>query len=338
MPAMALQPVFVDFSATPPRTANAVVHASRAHDAGDHWAVGAGGSVRLVFHAEARSDELTLKIRALVSKSGRSVGHAPLDVLVNDGCVIAGFRIPGGGDLPQTMAFVVPADLLRTGKNVLELRSAADSSTMLWLYEVLLESVWDRDAAERALRADAAGEAALTYTTASSDGDWRVWRPEPPLRLWIRDGDRVSLPAEVGWRGRDGAEASVVFTAELNAFLGHLRTAEGEWRQFEGRLVERAPRPPRESRFRTDVNWGRTWHRADELGVHLDAGTGRLDRMNWRDQRGVTAWLGLARDGASFAGHRQNVGEGPIGYRGTATGRPFTALGAPGGDERPVKG
>ncbi|WP_199439781.1 hypothetical protein [Umezawaea beigongshangensis] len=334
---MSLQPAFADFSATPPRTANASVHASRAHAAGDHWTVGAGGSVRLVFDAGAPSDELTLKIRALVSKSGPSVGRAPLDVLVNDEHVIAGFRIPGGGDLPQTMAFVVPADLLRTGQNVLELRSSPDSSTTLRLYQVLLESVWDRDAAERALRAEVAAEAALTYTTRSSDGDWRIWRPEPRLRLWLHDG-RASLPAELSWRGRDGGEASVVFTAELNAFLGHLRTAEGEWRQFEGHLVERAPRPPRPAaRFRTDVNWGRTWHRAGLLGVHLDAGIGRLDRMSWRDQRGVTAWLGLSRDGTSFTGHRQNVGEGPVGYRGTAA-HPFTPPGLSGRDEHPGEG
>jgi hypothetical protein len=46
---MTLSPTFIDFSASPPRTANASVESQAATNAGDHWIIGAGGSVRVLF-------------------------------------------------------------------------------------------------------------------------------------------------------------------------------------------------------------------------------------------------------------------------------------------------
>lgn len=51
--------------------------------------------------------------------------------------------------------------------------------------------------------------------------------------------------------------------------------------------------------------------------MYLDAGTGPIEHLGWRDQRGNRAALGLDGDGGSFVGHAQRVGEGAIGYRGT---------------------
>ena len=313
---MTLSPTFIDFSATPPRTANASVEAQGAHNAGNHWIIAAGGSVRARFDGDAQADEVTLKIRALVSKLGSAVGYAPLDVVVNGQVVIERFRIPGGGDLPQTMTFVVPGDWL-AGENTLELRSAADSRSMLWLYDVLLESVWDRDAAERAMLTDGAKESAFTYSTDYSDGHLWDWEPGPRLRLWIDDG-REAIPGELTWRGTDGSEGALTFAREMDTFLGHVRTADGRWSQLRGDLVERAERPAEPGRrFQTSVSWDGNWHGAGELGLSVDTGGAPIERLGWRDQRGNLASIGLAGDGASFIGYVQRVNEGPIGYYGT---------------------
>src|SRR3954468_15350380 len=136
---MGIVAIFVDFSATPERTANASVRADGATDAGDHWVIDAGGSVSVDFTAGGEPAEVTLKIRALVSKMGPASGYAPLDVLVNERTLVSGFRIPGGGDLPQVMTFAIPGEWLTEGTNTVRLCSAGDARTMLWLYRVLME-------------------------------------------------------------------------------------------------------------------------------------------------------------------------------------------------------
>jgi hypothetical protein len=212
----------------------------------------------------------------------------------------------------------VPGEWLREGANTLELRSAEDSQTMLWLYRVLLESVWDRDAAERELLADGAKESAFTYLTFFRRADLPDWQPGPELRFRIDNG-QAALPAKLTWRCTDGSEATVDFAQEMTSFLGHLRSPVGSWLQLRGDLMDRSESPygpPR--RFRTEMGWGGAWHQADELSVHLDTGSGPVERIGWRDQRGNSASIGFTGDGASFTGYAQHVNEGPIGYRGTA--------------------
>jgi hypothetical protein len=103
----------------------------------------------------------------------------------------------------------------------------------------------------------------------------------------------------------------------MYTFLGHVRTADGRWSQFQGDLVERTALPADPGRrFRTEVTWDGNWHDAGELGVSVDIGSGPLERLGWRDQRGNLCSIGLAEDGASFIGYAQRVNEGPIGYRG----------------------
>jgi hypothetical protein len=81
--------------------------------------INSGGAVVVRLSGAAQSDDLTLKVRALVSKMGSMVGHAPLTVLVNDRTVTSHLRIPGGGDLPQWLTFSVPGDWL-SGENTLD--------------------------------------------------------------------------------------------------------------------------------------------------------------------------------------------------------------------------
>ncbi|WP_371652164.1 DUF6924 domain-containing protein [Streptomyces mirabilis] len=268
------------------------------------------------FTADDPSDEVTLKVRALVSKSGPVPGHAPLDILVNGQSVISRFRIPGGGDLPQLMTFAVPGEWLRSGSNTLEVRSAQDSRTTLWLYQMLLESVWDRDAAERALQADRSAKSVYSFVTYHRSADSSEWQSGPQLQFQIDDG-QAAPPAELSWRGSDGGEAAISFVDETTSFLGHARTAGGVWLQLRGDLIERREHPDGHAqRFRTEANRGEKWHESGELSVSLDTGSGPVERIGWRDQRGNTASIGLCHDGASFTGYVQRVSEGLIGYRG----------------------
>jgi hypothetical protein len=58
---------------------NASVRANRAGDAGGRWILRAGADVRVDFSADNPSDEVTLKVCALVSKMGPVSGYAPLE-------------------------------------------------------------------------------------------------------------------------------------------------------------------------------------------------------------------------------------------------------------------
>ena len=312
---MTLNPVFADFSAEPPRTQNATVRMNGAWDAGDHCVINAGGRVRVEFPGDPQEDELTLKLRALVSKLGSSVGHAPLTIEVNGQVVTDGLRVPGGGDLPQMLTFSVPGSWLRSEGNDLTLGSAADATSMLWLYGIFLESVWDRGAAEDALQSLSAAEPALTYATEfGPDG-----RPGPTLRLQIEHGGRPVLPTDLSWRGQDGSELNVCFNGELTGFLGEFRTADGTWSQWSGNLTGRQATfgtPAR--RFSTDVSWGNRWHDAGELAFVVEVGAVEPIRIGWRDRSGRSAVIGLGESAAGFTGHSQNVNEGPLAYRGVA--------------------
>ncbi|GAA3625644.1 hypothetical protein GCM10022223_48520 [Kineosporia mesophila] len=291
---------------------------SGASATGGRGLIGAGGHVRLLFAGDRQDDELTLKIRALVSKLGAQTGFAPLTVLVNGQVVADRLRIPGGGDLPQTMTFSVPGFCLVGEANILEIRSGADARSMLWLYQVFLESVWDRDAAENAFRAEETREPALTYETRLGE-DGGEWRPGPTVRMGIVQGGLPVLPSDLSWRGRAGEEGSACFTAERNVFLGEFREADGTLSQWRGALVDRrAAFDEPGQRFTVEVNWGNAWHDAGELSVFVRIGNAQTARVGWREATGRSAVVVLADDARTFVGHAQNPNEGALGYRGRA--------------------
>ncbi|MFJ1751895.1 hypothetical protein [Kitasatospora sp. NPDC088134] len=321
-----MQPVFVDFSTAVPRTGNAVVSTERAGFARDHLALDAGATVTVEFDVpvEGVTDELTVKIRALVSKLGPRPGFAPLDIAVNSKAIVGDYRIPGGGDLPQEFVLAVPAELLVPGAtNTLTLRSSADARSHLWLYRVLAEPVWDRDGAERAWLADSMDRSLLTYRTDRRAPGAQSWEPTAPWRLHLDSGEGA-MPARLDWRVRSGAEASVEFALELHTFYGHTRDADGRWYELRGTLTDRRAFPgdsdPAATRtFSTQAGWGGRWHRGGPLTIHLAVGEATpFDRIAWTDQRACSASIGLAEDGSSFLGWSQRVNEGPVGYRGEA--------------------
>ncbi|AOS65506.1 hypothetical protein [Actinoalloteichus hymeniacidonis] len=329
-----MKPTYADFAFRPPILGNAVVHTSEASAAGSHLAVGAGGSVTLDFTLSKGEEiaEATLKVRALVAKSNRRTpGSAPVDVLVNGELVTERLAIPGGGDLPQDNVLAVPGALLVPGENTLEIRTAADARNQLWLYRITLDSVYERDHSERALGAAHAANSVFAFDTKRCASGHSSWVAAPPLLFHVERGEN-SVLEHLSWRGTDGAEAAIVFTAEMTGFYGHHRAADGTQSEFRGEVTGRWAFPDgiadaRVHRFATEEGWGGGWHRSpDELRFVLDDGGAPVERIAWRDQRcnsgSITVRTGLNPDTGGrpydFLGIYQRANEGAIGYRGVA--------------------
>jgi hypothetical protein len=327
-----MEPTYVNFSVDPPQTANAEVADHSCHFHRNHLALGAGKAVGFAFQldGEERIEELTLKVTALVSKNGPRPGHAPMTVLVNGEPVTSRLTVPGGGDLPQTCVFAVPGRWLLPGGNRVEIRNGVDARTMLWLYHVTADSVYERDRSEREMAAAAAGRPVLAYTTwtrrhgATQDSGhgWSSWEPAGRLLVHVDRGEQA-LPAQLSWRGADGSEAAVSFQSAMEDFHGYRRGPDGTLAEYRGNLQERWPCPEGTEgaplhRFVTEEGWGGGWHPSGELRFLVDDGGAPVERITWRDQRENSGSVAFEPKATGFLGYYQRVNEGPIGYRGRA--------------------
>ncbi|OQR65497.1 alpha-1,2-mannosidase [Streptomyces maremycinicus] len=309
-----MKATFADFSADPVRLSNAVVEHDRAGFGGSHLALHAGGTVLLDFEVADPEDipEATLTVTALVSRLGSARGHAPIDVLLQGDPLAEDLTVPGGGDLPQDCVFSVPAHMLKPGTNTLEIRVSAEARSMLRLYRITLDSVDARGASERALAALAARNSVFAYRTeirdahASSATPWQ----EAPRLVFHLDRDEHLLPAQLGWRGADGAESAISFQSNMSDFHGCHRAADGTAHEYRGRLTGGwvFPEGIEETsaaglhRFRTEEGYGGGWHSSPELRLLVDDGGAAVERVTWRDQRGnsgVAALHGVPGDGGA---------------------------------------
>ncbi|NUS10021.1 MAG: alpha-1,2-mannosidase [Streptomyces sp.] len=288
---------YADLSVDPTLLANAVVRCHRARFDGSHVALGAGGTLTLEFEVEDPQDvpQATLTVTALVSKLGSDLGYAPMDVLLQGEVLAEDLTVPGGGDLPQDNVFAVPGRLLKPGTNTLEIRSSDRADSMLWLYRITLDPVWERGRSERARAAEAARDSVFAYRTElrpahSSSAPWQ----EAPRLLFHVDRGEDSLPAQLGWRTEDGAESAIGFQSAMSDFHGCYRAADGEVYEYRGRLTDRRPfsddiqnlSASALHRFRTEEGWDGRWHASGELRLLVDDGGAPVDRVTWRDQRG----------------------------------------------------
>ncbi|GAB3464965.1 hypothetical protein GCM10027570_53190 [Streptomonospora sediminis] len=321
-----MEPTFADFSAAEPHLGNAAVEYRRCGFARNHLAVDAGGGIELAFAVDGEPPaadlvEATLKVTALVSKDGRSPGHAPMSILVNGEPVTSHLTVPGGGDLPQTCDFAVPGRWLRRGTNLMEVRSSLESRTKLRLYRITLDPVYERGRSERAMAAAAAERSVFVYTTRRHPADGAAATGR--LVVHVDRGER-SLPAQVSWRSDDGAESAVSFQSAMESFHGFHRDAHGRLSEYRGELADRRAFPGGFGRdialhrFRTEEGWGGGWHRSGELRLLIDDKGAPVERVTWRDQRGNSGSVGFQAEGAGFLGYYQRHNEGPIGYRGSA--------------------
>ncbi|WP_051300016.1 hypothetical protein [Actinomadura rifamycini] len=323
-----MQPTFADFSSDPALLANGEAEYRGCVFGGSHLKLEAGGSVGFVFAVEEGEEilEATLKVTALVSKMGPSPGYAPLSILVNGEPLVAQMTIPGGGDLPQTCVFAVPGRWLRPGRNQVQVRSGVDARTMLWLYRITVDSVYERDRSERALAAASARRSVFAFTTErqahGSASGAPGWTPAGRLLVHIDRGEEA-LPAQVSWRAADGAEAAISFQSAMTDFHGYRRDPDGGLAEFRGRLADRWEYPDGVQgaplhRFRTQEGWGGRWHTSGELRLLVADGGAPVERITWRDQRENSGSVAFEPGAAGFLGYYQRVNEGPIGYRGTA--------------------
>ena len=319
-----MEPTFADFSTSPPLLGNGVVQTPGCGFGGDHLKLGADGSAELAFEVQPDEQivEATLKVTVLTSKLGPSPGFAPMDIVVNGKTLVDALTIPGGGDLPQTLAYAVPGELLHPGTNTVAVHSSPKSATMLWLYRITLDSVYERDRSERAMGAKAAEQAVFAFRTERRPAGSEDWVPAPRLHLYIERGEHA-LPAQISWRSTDGAEGAVAFQSAMTDFLGHHRAADGTIAEFRGRLSDRWAYPDGTAgapvhHFGTEEGWGGGWHDSGDLRLLVDHGGVPMERITWRDRRTNGGSISLHPDGSGFVGFYQRVNEGPIGYRSTS--------------------
>lgn len=288
---------YADFSVEPARLANGQARYDGAWFAGAHVVVNAGGTVAVDFEVEDPADvvQATLTVTALVSKLGSSPGYAPMTVRLQGNMLAEDLTVPGGGDLPHDNVFAVPGDLLKPGTNTLEIRSSAKASSMLWLYRITLDPVWERGRSERARVAEGARDSVFAYRTHLRPAHVAdaPWQPAPRLLFHVDRGEQ-SLPAQLSWRGEDGAEAAVSFSGEMSGFHGCYRAQDGTAYEYRGDLTDRWPFSDESEnlsaatlhRFRAEEGWGGRWHRSSDLRLLVDDGGAPVERVSWRDQRG----------------------------------------------------
>lgn len=294
---MGFDVTYADFSVDPTLLSNADVRYHGARFAGSHVALNAGGSVTLDFEVEDLEDvpQATLTVTALVSKLGSDLGYAPMDVLLQGEALAEDLTVPGGGDLPTDNVFAVPGRLLKHGTNTLEIRSSDEASSMLWLYRITLDPVWERGRSERARAAEAARDSVFAYRTElrPAHSSSAPWQAAPRLFFHV-DRDEHSLPAQLGWRTEDGGESAISFQSNMSDFHGCYRAVDGTTYEYRGRLTDRRPfsddiqnlSASALHRFHTEEGWGGGWHTSHELRLLVDDGGAPVERVTWRDQRG----------------------------------------------------
>ncbi len=317
-----MEPTYADFTTEAIRLGNAEVTHEAVQWGQGHATLDCGGSVDVSFRIDAGDrvleSEATLEVTALVSKLDTEPGSAPLDIIVNQQMAISAWAVPGGGDLPQVNRFAIPCAMLRPGENTLSVRSAADSTSLIWLYRITLDPVFERDRSAKALRAAGTVDEVLVYRTEVRAAGDLEWHPHERLEVFLGQPHRSQL-TNLSWQGDNGGRATVAFTTE--SFRGGRRSGEGHLYDYRGMLVERAALawdalPEDLVTFAVRRDWGQGWFASGRLVALVRGGDGRLAALSWRDDDGGTGAIELAPDRSRFIGYHQAVGEGPVGYEG----------------------
>lgn len=300
-----MEPTYADFGTEPPRVGNVTITGvDGSSAAGDHLAIGAGGSVELEFDVPdpAVVCEASVALVALASMLSRAPGYAPLTVRLNGRPLADRLRIPNGGGLPQRLVFAVPAEELVAGRNALRIESATDARSMLWLYRVTIDPMHAHDQAGLALERQAIAEPVLRYATDAGD-----------VTIFVDRGEQAVLE-QVAWADASGTEYAITFEKQQAAFYGWTRQPGERPREFRGRLIERGSFAKEARRFSTEEGWSGGWHRSGDLLLAVGVPGRPISRLAWRDGRGNNGTVAFGDGG--FLGTYQRVGEGPIGYRG----------------------
>ncbi|MFE9678896.1 alpha-1,2-mannosidase [Streptomyces sp. NPDC006259] len=299
-----MEPVFADFSVDPAQLSNAVVAHHRCGIAPSHLALGAGGHIRLDFTVGER-EEIAEAVVA-VTVLGAS---APRDVVLNGKALVEQVATPGDEGHrehsdPRVTVLSVPGALLVAGDNLLEVRNPEGAEGLLRLRAVTVDPAHDRDRSERARAGRAAGRSVAAFTTEVRAPGATAWQSASRLLFHVEtvDGGGRALPAHLAWRGADGSEATIGLRADLSAFLGHRRTADGTVTEYRGTLADRRAYPEGTAgaplhRFSTEEGHDGAWSPSGELRLLLDDGGAPVERVSWTDRRGTTASVVLGSAG-----------------------------------------
>lgn len=300
-----MDPVFADFSTTPARLSNAVVGYHRCGVAPSHLALGSDGYIKLDFTTDGREEVAGAVLT--VTTLGASV---PMDVLLNGKAVAEGLAFPGAGGhgVPQDSVLSLPGELLMPGDNLLEIRSPAGEEELIRLTTITLDPAHDSGRAQRAMAARASTRSVFAFDTEQRPADSAVWQPTSRLLFHIDRGDRA-VPAQLSWRGTDGAEAAIAFRPDMSGFRGHYRAADGVLGEFRGTLMDRWAYPDGTTdaplhRFTTEEGQDGDWRPSGELRLLLDDGRATpVERVSWSDRRGNAASVTLSAAVTTAGGH-----------------------------------
>ncbi|WP_327235407.1 alpha-1,2-mannosidase [Streptomyces sp. NBC_01317] len=317
-----MEPVFADFSTTPAQLSNAVVGYHRCGVAPSHLAVGSDGYIKLDFNFTTEGREEAAGAVLTVTTLGASV---PMDVLLNGKTVAEGVTFaeadghdaPLGTDLSVDRILSLPGELLTPGDNLLEIRSPAGEEGLLRVAAITLDPAEDSGRARRALAARASTRSVFAFDTEQRPVDSTVWQPPSRLLFHLDRGDRA-VPAQLSWRGTDGAETAIALRADMSGFHGHHRAADGALGEFRGVLTDRWAYPEGTTdgplhRFSTEEGRDGDWRPSGELRILLDDGRGApVERVTWTDRRGNAASVTLAAavpkaDGPATPGELRDI-------------------------------
>ncbi len=133
----------VDFSVGPPRVRNMTLVRNDSTLVNGFSILGQGGQVIVNYtlpqnvSLTGRSQpNLSIVIRALVSRAGDQVGYAPMSLRWNNQFIVQDFTIPGGGFNANTSSFQIPSGFLTQGSNQITLAISPQSQTYFWIYDL----------------------------------------------------------------------------------------------------------------------------------------------------------------------------------------------------------
>ncbi|WP_328580608.1 alpha-1,2-mannosidase [Streptomyces sp. NBC_00370] len=316
-----MDPVRVDFAVRPAELLNAVVRHQRCVIASSYVAVAAGGHLTVEFSVDDAEDNAETELRIMVL--GAAV---PVDVVLNDETVTAGFVLPDDGDPGGVREFVlnVPGKVLQPGVNVLRIGNAGSEAddggdNLLRVRTITLDPAEDAGRAERVLAARTGARSVRTFATERRTLDAPTWQPGPSLVFHLDGGEGESAESatRLSWRTTDGAESAVAFRSDLSGFHGHFRAGDGTIGELRGTLTER--RTAGDARtgvpgryFATEEEHDGVWRPIGRLCLLLDDGGTAVERVTWSDRKGDATSLTLrtavtGTSAPSATGERQDV-------------------------------
>jgi serine/threonine protein kinase len=138
-------PGAADFTVNPPGVRSMALMANQTIFQGDHSTLGPNQQIVANFFIPGSAEpgqskevkkQISIFIRALVTRSGNNEGYAPIDLYSNGQLIVQNFTFPGNGFQPNETGFQIPPGQLVYGKNEIKLLISHDALNKFWLYRI----------------------------------------------------------------------------------------------------------------------------------------------------------------------------------------------------------